>query len=133
MQARLGVLHLSARAVCKEAYADAGRAAEFASVDQHMSVSVMGSFNALHEAGLTTKSPQVGAILFLEHGQTGQGHAVIVTEVHDKYVICTGANTSPAVGDVAHERAGIYAGKVYALDFTPKSAGLWPRGFLNPV
>ena len=80
----------SARLVWREAYADAGRAADFAALDRHMSVSVMGSFNALHEAGLTRQQPIVGAILFMEHGHTGEGHAVVVTEVH--------ADTSSAPG-----------------------------------
>ena len=118
--------------VRKEAYAKAGRAADFAKHEHLFSVSVLTSFNNFHAADLTTRTPSVGAILCLEHGQTGQGHAVTVTEVHDDSVVCVGFNTSPAAGDVAHERDGdgVYAGKVYPLDFTPRSSGLWPRGFI---
>lgn len=128
-----------ARLVWQEAYTDAGRAADFAALDKHMSVSVMGSFNALAEAGLVSRVPQVGAILFLQHVKngvrTGEGHAVVVTEVRAKSVVCTGFNTAPAASDAAHEREGdgVFAGKVYALDFDQAHGGLLVRGFLNPT
>lgn len=127
-----------ARLVWREAYADAGRAADFAALDKRMSVSVLGSFNALRDAGLTSRAPKVGAILFLQHVKngvkTGEGHAVVVTAVFADRVVGTGFNTSPAAGDAAHEREGdgVFAGKTYPLDFDQAHGGLLMRGFLNP-
>lgn len=94
--------------------------------------------SALNEAGLISRAPKVGAALFLQHVQNsaraGEGHTV-VTAVFSNCVVCTGFRTSPAAGDAAYERVGdgIFAGKVYTLDFDQARGGLLVRGFLNPT
>jgi hypothetical protein len=99
-----------------------------------LSPSVMNSYNAAREAGLATKIPKVGAIMFMQNGGKWTGHAGIVTAVEDGYFHTIEANTSPS--DANERDGGIGTGGVWrkkrSLDFTPKKNGLWLRGFMNP-
>jgi hypothetical protein len=101
-----------------------------------LSPSVMNSYTAAREAGLITKAPKPGAILFMQSGSKWTGHAGIVTDVEPTGFIRTiEANTSPT--DANERDGGTGTGGVWrkrrALTFTQRSSGLWLRGFLNPI
>jgi hypothetical protein len=124
-----------ARAVWVVAFKRAGASpAAIKRVKSLLSPSVMNSYNTVREAGLATKIPKQGAIMFMQNGGSWTGHAGIVTAVDGEVFHTIEANTSPTN---ANERdGGIGTGGVWrkkrSLDFTPKKKGLWLRGFLNP-
>jgi hypothetical protein len=96
--------------------------------------SVMNSYQNVSDAGLLEKTPEPGAIFFMQKGGTGFGHAGFVEKIVGGSLVTLEANTSPTAADVAKDREGdgIYDGKVRPFNFNP-SKGLWIRGFLNPL
>ena len=122
-----------AELVWREAFAAVGREASFTPLSRLITLGVLDSFNKLRAAGRTTSVPKPGAIFFLRHGTTGNGHAGIVAAIGTKEFATIEANTGPTSADVAKDREGdgIYA-KGRALDFTKRTSGLYLLGFCNP-
>jgi len=119
--------------VWKEAYEE--DKVKKARIMQLINPSVMKSYRLCSDAGLIEKLPRPGAIMFMQKGTSGFGHAGIVESVKQKESITLiEANTSrtPVNGVLDREGDGIYSGKVRSLKFQP-SKNLWIRGFLNPI
>ena len=119
--------------IWREAFTAVGRAADFASLSRLIGLGVVDSFNRLREAGRITTAPKPGAMFFLRHGTTGNGHAGIGVAFGTKEFATIEANTSPTSADVAKDREGdgIYA-KTRPLDYTKRASGLYLLGFCNP-
>jgi len=100
-----------------------------------LSPSVMNSYTDCAEAGLISREPQRGAIMFMQAANTWRGHAGIVSDVDGLWFRTIEANTSTSD---ANERDGkVGTGGVWRkrrqLALVPKTSGLWLRGFLNPI
>lgn len=100
-------------------------------IGARLTPSVMQSFN--NWKGETSLVAQPGAIFFMQMGQGATGHAGIVVQSSKDQFSTIEGNTSPQAGspDADREGDGVFK-KIRRLDFTPK-AGLWLRGFLNPI
>lgn len=100
-------------------------------IGQKLTPSVMQSFkNWKAEISL---DPTRGAIFFMQMRQGATGHTgIVVQPFRDQFSTIEG-NTSPQAGtpDADREGDGVFK-KIRRLDFTPR-AGLWLRGFLNPI
>jgi hypothetical protein len=100
-----------------------------------LSPSVMNSFQACKDAGLISKAPKRGAIMFMQSGASWKGHAGLVRIAEGGWINLIEANTSSS--DANERDGGIGTGGIWrkkrAVTFVPKNRGLWIRGFLNPI
>jgi peptidoglycan hydrolase-like protein with peptidoglycan-binding domain len=101
---------------------------ELALISRSITPSVMETFNNFQRQDRITKTPEPGAIMFMQHGDSSLGHAGIVTARPTAAFPTIEGNTSSTVA--SREGDGVYR-KSHALSFT-KTSGLWLRGFVNP-
>jgi hypothetical protein len=105
--------------------------AELPLVSRTITPSVMATLENFDRLHRITKTPALGGIMLMQHGNTWQGHAGIVTQLRsaDGLFGTIEGNTSSAVD--SREGDGVYR-KRHPLDFTERTSGLWLRGFVNP-
>lgn len=125
-----------AEGVWVTAYTEAGASKSLiAKIRGLLNPGVMNSYTACREAGLISKVPQPGAVMFMQSGESWRGHAGIVTRADPAWIRLMEANTSPEDNEERDGGAGtggIWRKKRH-IDFTPRTRGLWIRGFLNPI
>lgn len=102
---------------------------ELALIGKSITPSVMGTLENFEQLHRITRTPSVGAIMMMQHGNTWQGHAGIVTGLENGRVLTIEGNTSSNDPN-NREGDGVYR-KSHALSFS-QSSGLWLRGFVNP-
>lgn len=117
-------------------YEDSGASRDLlVKISRLLTPHVMTSFLNCQKAGLITQDPVRGAVMFMQNGRGSSGHAGLVTGVDGGWFWTIEANTSS--NDPNERDGGAGAGGVFRkkrlLSFTPKSKGLWIRGFLNPI
>jgi hypothetical protein len=97
-----------------------------------MGPGVLASFNAFHERGLTVDKAEPGAIWFAQHGQSGEGHAGIVTgaSAGGHLINTVEGNTSMDSKDPRADREGDWI-TTRTFDVTGRPP-LHTRGFLPP-
>jgi hypothetical protein len=96
--------------------------------------SVMKSFRACADAGLIERDPVKGAIMFMQKGGGGYGHAGIVVYVEANWFFTIEANTSPS--DPDDRDGGIGTGGVWRkkrIVTYGSRPGLHLRGFVHPL
>lgn len=81
--------------------------------------------------GLTTQVPHAGDIVIYRDGNTGHGHAGIVTGLNGDNLFTVEFNTSPNHTGNQREGEGCYNKVRNLISFKgPKTSGLWVRGFI---
>jgi hypothetical protein len=112
----------------------AARPEKLLQVKRLLTASVMQSYENCQSAGLISRVPVPGAIMFMQNGKSWTGHAGIVVKTDGQRVINVEGNTSASAGSVNADREGdgVFDEKQRRIDFTPRP-GLWLRGFLNPI
>lgn len=115
------------------AYAEIG-SSQLIKVKNLLTPSVMQSFEHCQAAGLISRIPVPGAIMFMQNGKSWTGHSGIVEKTDGERIWNIEANTSPSPLSTAADREGqgVFDRKQRRIDFSPKP-GLWLRGFLNPL
>lgn len=102
---------------------------ELALIARSITPSVMGTFENFERQKRITRTPAVGALMMMQHGNSWQGHAGIVTGLEGGRVLTIEGNTS-SNDPQSREGDGVYR-KSHGLSFS-QSSGLWLRGFVNP-
>ena len=75
--------------------------------------------------GRLSKEPSVGSILLMQHGQSWQGHACLVTAIHGTTVATIEGNTN---AEGSREGDGVFT---HAFDYTAARGDLHTRGFVS--
>jgi len=106
--------------------------AELAEVCKLITPSVMDTFTNFKRLGMITRDPLPGALGFMQHGTSWQGHMFIVAQPPVSARVATlEGNTTPGPSSAAQDRAGdgCYS-KMRTLNFERSSLTL--LGFANP-
>lgn len=97
-----------------------------------VSKSTQAFYQFAKQAGWCSKAPGRGDIVIFEIGDTGKGHAELVTSVEAGGIRTIGFNTSATSGGSQHNGEGCYAKLRKFSDF-PQTAHpkLWIRGYVT--
>lgn len=121
------------RAIWEMTYVQCGAPANVISTVKKLNLGAVSSFNAVKP--LITKTPQPGAIFFMQHGNTAHGHAGLVSSSLNASALNTiegntGAGRAATV-EADRNGDGVFA-KTRSFSLAP-TAGLHIIGFLNPI
>lgn len=124
-------------AIWRSAYVDLGAPpALLLRISRLVTPSVIQTYNQLgaEAPSLITRTPKPGAIYLLQSGNKPLGHAGIYVRGDGAQFAGVEGNTSPAPGTAEADREGdgVFR-KTRRVDYTPRAAGLWLRGFFNPL